>query len=126
MSSLSALFHPLDIGSVTMRNRVAMSALTRSRALDTIPNDIMAEYYGQRADGGVGHITTEGILISRQGFVDFTSFWFIAQSQLFHFRTEWPFAPGIWNEEQVSGWKKVVDTVHAKGATIYAQVSSII
>ncbi|KAG6888955.1 hypothetical protein C0992_006948 [Termitomyces sp. T32_za158] len=100
---MPTLFSSLDIGSVTMRNRVAMSALTRNRALGTIPNDIMAEYYGQRADGGVGHITTEGVLISRQG-------------------TEWPFAPGLWSEEQVSGWKKVVDTVHAKGATIYAQL----
>ncbi|KAG6867652.1 hypothetical protein C0993_012707 [Termitomyces sp. T159_Od127] len=107
MSSTSALFTPLTIGSATMRNRVAMSALTRNRATDTIPNDIMAEYYGQRAAGGAGHITTEGVLISRQG-------------------TEWPFAPGLWNKEHVSGWKKIVDTVHAEGATIYAQVSAVI
>ncbi|KAG6901761.1 hypothetical protein C0995_008236 [Termitomyces sp. Mi166 len=103
MASISALFSSLTLGSVTMRNRVAMSALTRNRAWGTIPNDIMVEYYGQRADGGVGHITTEGILISRQG-------------------TEWPSAPGIWNREQVAAWRKVVDTVHAKGATIYAQL----
>ncbi|KAG6917359.1 hypothetical protein DXG01_002824 [Tephrocybe rancida] len=102
-SKATALFSPLKVGSVTIRNRVAMSALTRNRALGTNPNDIMAEYYGQRAAGGAGLIVTEAILVSRQG-------------------TEWPFAPGIWNKEQATGWKKIVDVVHANGASIYAQL----
>lgn len=68
----SALFAPLKVGSLTIRNRVGMSALTRNRAPGTIPNDIMAEYYTQRALGGAGLIVTEGILISRQGYLDFT------------------------------------------------------
>ncbi|KAG6855753.1 hypothetical protein H0H87_011314 [Tephrocybe sp. NHM501043] len=99
---MSALLSPLKVGSITIRNRVAMSALTRNRALGTIPNDIMVEYYGQRAAGGAGLIASEGVLITRQG-------------------TEWPHAPGIWNKEQVAGWKNIVDTVHAKGSFIYAQ-----
>lgn len=103
MSAVSALFTPLKVGSATIRNRFAMSALTRNRALDTVPNDIMAEYYGQRAAGGVGLIVTEGVLITRQG-------------------TEWPYAPGIWNKEHVVGWKKTVDAVHAAGSRIYAQL----
>lgn len=103
MSSVSALLTSLKVGSITIRNRVAMSALTRNRALNTVPNDIMAEYYEQRAAGGAGLIVTEGVLITRLG-------------------TEWAHAPGLWNKEQVTGWKKIVDTVHANGSYIYAQL----
>ncbi|KAJ7643553.1 hypothetical protein FB45DRAFT_1020389 [Roridomyces roridus] len=98
-----ALFTPLKVGSVTVPNRIGMSALTRSRSSATVPNDIMKEYYDQRAAGGAGLIVTEGILVTRQG-------------------TEWPDAPGIWNNEQVEGWKKIVDSVHASGSKIYAQL----
>ncbi|RDB18145.1 Artemisinic aldehyde Delta(11(13)) reductase [Hypsizygus marmoreus] len=103
MSSAASLFTPLKIGSIIIRNRITMSALTRNRALKTIPNDVMVEYYRQRAEGGAGLIVTEGTLVSRQG-------------------TEWPYAPGIWNKEQVAGWKKIVDTVHAAGSHIYSQL----
>ncbi|KAG6829713.1 hypothetical protein H0H92_003748 [Tricholoma furcatifolium] len=101
--TMASLFSPLKVGSQTIRNRVMMSALTRNRAPGTIPNDIMAEYYGQRAEGGAGLIVTEGTLVSRQG-------------------TEWPHAPGIWDKDQVAGWKKTVDAVHSKGSSIYAQL----
>ncbi|KAJ3805855.1 hypothetical protein F5876DRAFT_91324 [Lentinula aff. lateritia] len=78
----SLLFQPLRIGAVTLRNRVLMSALTRNRALPTnVPNDLMVEYYRQRAESA-GLIVSEGILICQQG-------------------TEWPHAPGIWNQEQI-------------------------
>ncbi|KAF5379167.1 hypothetical protein D9615_006005 [Tricholomella constricta] len=103
MSSISSLFTPLKVGSITIRNRVLMSALTRNRAIKTVPNDVMAEYYGQRAAGGAALIASEGTLVSRQG-------------------TEWPYAPGIWNKKQVAEWKKVVDTVHDNGSYIYAQL----
>jgi 2,4-dienoyl-CoA reductase-like NADH-dependent reductase (Old Yellow Enzyme family) len=63
----SALFTSLKVGSNTIRNRVGVAALTRNRAPGTIPNDIMSEYYTQRALGGAGLIVTEGTLISRQG-----------------------------------------------------------
>ncbi|KAJ7732766.1 hypothetical protein B0H14DRAFT_3168886 [Mycena olivaceomarginata] len=81
---MPALFNPLRLGSTTISNRIGMSALTRNRAdVSTTPNELMKEYYLQRATGGCGLIVNEGTLITRQG-------------------TEWPQAPGIWNKEQVA------------------------
>ncbi|KIL64840.1 hypothetical protein M378DRAFT_11189 [Amanita muscaria Koide BX008] len=101
MPSTDVLFTPLKLGDVTLPNRIFMSALTRDRAVDTIPTDLMVEYYVQRADAGL--IVTEGALITRQG-------------------SEWQNAPGIWNEEQVQGWKKITNAVHAAGGHIYCQL----
>ncbi|KAJ7073573.1 flavoprotein NADH-dependent oxidoreductase [Mycena amicta] len=98
-----SLFTPLKLGTITIPNRVGMSALTRSRASKTVPTDIMREYYVQRAEGGAGLIVTEAVLISRQG-------------------TQWEEAPGIWEQSQIDGWKKIVDAVHATGSKIYAQL----
>jgi 2,4-dienoyl-CoA reductase-like NADH-dependent reductase (Old Yellow Enzyme family) len=67
MASSASLFNPLKVGSITVRNRIFMSSLTRDRAIGTIPTDVMQEYYHQRASGGVGLIVTEGILVTRQG-----------------------------------------------------------
>jgi len=94
---------PLTIGDITIKNRVGMSALTRNRAPHSYPSDLMKEYYVQRALGGAGLIITEGILITRQG-------------------TEWQNAPGIWDSEHVTGWKKIVDAVHEVGGKIFAQL----
>lgn len=64
-----SLFQPIQIGAVTLRNRVLMSALTRNRALPTnVPNELMVEYYRQRAESA-GLIVSEGILICQQGYV---------------------------------------------------------
>jgi 2,4-dienoyl-CoA reductase-like NADH-dependent reductase (Old Yellow Enzyme family) len=64
------LLRPLTTGPFTLKNRVVMSALTRSRSVPTnIPNDINLEYYTQRARGGAGLITTEGTMICQQGHV---------------------------------------------------------
>ncbi|KAF8800570.1 FMN-linked oxidoreductase [Phlegmacium glaucopus] len=101
--SFKSITAPLTIGDITIKNRVGMSALTRNRALHTLPSDTMKEYYVQRALGGAGLIITEGILVSRQG-------------------TEWQYAPGIWDAEQVAGWKTIVDAVHDAGSKIYAQL----
>ncbi|KAF8198688.1 hypothetical protein K438DRAFT_2115289 [Mycena galopus ATCC 62051] len=100
---MSALFNPLKLGSTTIPNRLGMSALTRNRATATVPNDIMLKYYVQRAKGGAGLIVTEGLLITRQG-------------------SEWPEAPGIWEEAHINGWKKINDAVHEAGSKIYAQL----
>ena len=54
----SALFSPITLGSIELKNRIVMAPLTRSRAIDNIPNALMAEYYGQRASAGL--IVTEG------------------------------------------------------------------
>ncbi|KAF7364116.1 Artemisinic aldehyde Delta(11(13)) reductase [Mycena sanguinolenta] len=81
-----------------------MSALTRNRTTQTMPNDLMLEYYVQRARGGAGLIVSEGTLITRQG-------------------TEWPAAPGLWDRSQIAGWRKITDAVHAAGSKMYAQLS---
>ncbi|KAJ7677280.1 hypothetical protein B0H17DRAFT_1207193 [Mycena rosella] len=100
---MSALFTPLKLGSVTIPNRIGMSALTRNRSSATVPNELMREYYTQRSAGGAGLIVTEGTLITRQG-------------------SEWTDAPGIWEQSQVEGWQKIVDSVHVAGTKIYCQL----
>ncbi|KIK59821.1 hypothetical protein GYMLUDRAFT_44285 [Collybiopsis luxurians FD-317 M1] len=104
ITSVSApLFQPIQLGSLTLRNRVFMSALTRNRSVPTnVPNDVNLEYYQQRAKSA-GLIISEGILITPQG-------------------TEWPHAPGIWSREQIAGWKRITDSVHTEGSVIYAQL----
>ncbi|TFK97912.1 hypothetical protein BDV98DRAFT_573618 [Pterulicium gracile] len=99
------LFEPLTMGGLTLPNRIVMSALTRNRASvpSLVPSDLNVEYYAQRARGGPGLIIAEGALTSWQG-------------------TQWPYAPGLWTDEQVAGWKKVVDAVHKEGTVIFAQL----
>ncbi|KAK7447375.1 hypothetical protein VKT23_014085 [Stygiomarasmius scandens] len=102
-SLVAALFQPLQLGPITLKNRIFISALTRNRSVPTnVPNEINVEYYEQRA-GSAGLIISEGVLITRQG-------------------TEWPWAPGIWSQEQIHGWKKVTDTVHEQESFIFAQL----
>ncbi|KAF9246855.1 hypothetical protein BU15DRAFT_69713 [Melanogaster broomeanus] len=97
------LLRPLQIGPHTLKDRVLMSALTRSRSVPTnVPNGLNLEYYAQRARGGAGLITTEGTLVVPQG-------------------SEWQNAPGIWSKEQVAAWKKITDAVHAEGSIIFNQ-----
>ncbi|PPR07918.1 hypothetical protein CVT24_000898 [Panaeolus cyanescens] len=103
MASVKALFEPLQLGDITIKNRITMTAVTRNRAPDTYPTDLMKEYYVQRAKADAGLLVTEGTLISRQG-------------------TEWPLAPGIWDEKHIEGWKKIVDAVHEVGGHIYSQL----
>jgi 2,4-dienoyl-CoA reductase-like NADH-dependent reductase (Old Yellow Enzyme family) len=63
---MAALAKPVELGPLTLKNRIFMSALTRSRAVPTnVPNDLMREYYKQRS--GAGLIITEGTLITQQG-----------------------------------------------------------
>jgi N-ethylmaleimide reductase len=96
------LFSPLTIGALTLPNRIVMAPLTRSRAADgDIPHDLNVEYYAQRASAGL--IISEGTQISPEGKG------YIA-------------TPGIYNDEQVAGWRKVTDAVHAKGGRIFAQL----
>jgi len=66
--SASQLFEPLQIGSLTAKNRIFMSALTRNKSVPgNVPNALNLEYYKQRAKGGCGLIVTEGVLIVQQG-----------------------------------------------------------
>lgn len=119
-TSTQALFQPLEIGDITMQDRITMSALTRNRAENTYPTELMEEYYVQRVHGGAGLIVTEGILITRQGYL-VSSVYLKVGSHYFR-RTEWPHAIGIWDDKHVEGWKNITDAVHEAGGKIYAQL----
>ncbi|EQA35183.1 oxidoreductase, FAD/FMN dependent [Leptospira inadai serovar Lyme str. 10] len=99
--STHRLFTPYKLGTIELKNRVVMSPMTRSRAAENIPNDLMAEYYSQRA--GAGLIITEGTSPSPNG---------LGYARI----------PGIFSEEQVAGWKKITDAVHKKGGRIFVQI----
>ncbi|WDZ97645.1 alkene reductase [Herbaspirillum sp. WKF16] len=101
-SHTSDLFKPVQLGAIQLQNRVAMAPLTRSRAqAGDVPSELAAEYYAQRA--GAGLIIAEATQISPQG-------------------KGYAWTPGIYNEAQVAGWKKVTDAVHAKGGHIFLQL----
>jgi N-ethylmaleimide reductase len=96
------LFTPLQAGALKLNNRILMAPLTRTRAgIEHMPNDLMAEYYSQRASAGL--IITECTMV-----VENTSA-FVAE-------------PGIYSAEQIAGWKKTTDAVHAKGGKIFMQI----
>ena len=95
------LFTPVKVGSVQLENRVVMSPMTRSRAIGNVPNDLMAEYYKQRAEAGL--IITEGTSPSPNG---------LGYARI----------PGIYSEQQVNGWKKVTGAVHKRGGKIFIQL----
>jgi N-ethylmaleimide reductase len=99
---MSALFEPVTLGRLRLRNRIVMAPMTRSRAgADDEPTDLVVEYYRQRADAGL--IVSEGIYPSVEGKG--------------YCRT-----PGLVTPVQVAGWRKVTDAVHAEGGTIVAQL----
>ena len=96
------LFTPLPIGSLTIPNRIILAPLTRTRAdAGHMPNDLMAEYYSQRASGGL--LITECTMVApnTSAFIN---------------------EPGIYNDAQIAAWKKVTAAVHAKGGRIFMQI----
>ncbi|MBX3643798.1 MAG: alkene reductase [Rubrivivax sp.] len=96
------LFQTFTSPSLQLKNRVVMAPMTRSRAVErNAPNALMAEYYGQRA--GAGLIVTEGTSPSPDG---------LGYARI----------PGLFNAEQVAGWRAVTDAVHAQGAKIFVQL----
>ncbi len=95
------LFSEFKLGEITLKNRVVMAPMTRSRATDNIPNDLMAEYYEQRA--GAGLIITEGVSPSPNG---------LGYARI----------PGAYSKEQTEGWRKVADAVHKEGGKIFMQL----
>jgi len=95
------LLSPFDLRGLPLRNRVVMAPLTRGRAgQERVPNDLMVEYYTQRASAGL--IIAEATTISEQGI-------------------GWVDSPGIYNDAQVAGWKKVTDALHARGTPMFLQ-----
>ncbi|MGE0784471.1 MAG: alkene reductase [Sandaracinaceae bacterium] len=99
--SSDTLFSRYELGRISLANRIVMSPMTRSRAIGNVPNDLMATYYAQRAEAGL--IITEGTSPSPDGL-------------------GYPRIPGLFNREQVAGWRKVTDAVHAKGSRIFVQL----
>ena len=100
---MPTLFDPIDLSpALALPNRILMAPLTRGRATrEGVPTDLQCDYYAQRA--GAGLIISEATGISREGL-------------------GWPFAPGLWNDAQVEGWKPVVAAVHEAGGRIVAQL----
>lgn len=96
------LFARLQLGGLTLPNRIVMPPMTRARAaLGEVPTDLMALYYSQRASAGL--IITEGTQVSRQG-------------------QGYAWTPGLYTREQVAGWSKVTAAVHRAGGRIFAQL----
>ncbi|GAB3635536.1 alkene reductase [Hymenobacter arcticus] len=97
------LLTPYQSDKLSLKNRVVMAPMTRSRADNpgTVPNDLMVEYYTQRATAGL--IISEGVFVSPEavGYIN---------------------VPGVYSPEQVEGWKKVTAAVHAKGGKFFAQI----
>ncbi|WP_420814406.1 alkene reductase [Paracoccus contaminans] len=99
---MTDLFDPLAAGALQLRNRIVMAPLTRSRAGRLrVPNDLMAQYYAQRADAGM--ILTEATSVTPMG-VGYAD------------------TPGIWNEAQTAGWAGVTRAVHDRGGLIVMQL----
>lgn len=99
---MPSLFDPIALGAIAAPNRILMAPLTRTRSTEEhVPTAMMGEYYAQRATAGL--IISEATGISREGLGT-------------------PFAPGIWTEEQVEGWKPVVARAKEAGARIICQL----
>jgi N-ethylmaleimide reductase len=95
------LFEKTTLGPLALQNRCVMSPLTRCRAIGNVPNELMAQYYAQRATAGL--IISEGTSPSPNG---------IGYARI----------PGIYSQPQVAGWKQVTAAVHAKGAAMFLQM----
>ena len=103
---MTTLFDPLRAGDIDLATRIVMAPLTRNRASPgQVPNELMREYYAQRADpaSGAGLIVTEATQVcpEGQGYLD---------------------TPGIHSAEQVAGWRRITDAVHARGGRIVVQL----
>jgi N-ethylmaleimide reductase len=99
---MSNLFSPLQAGDLHLKNRVVMAALTRTRAgTSHLANDLMAEYYAQRATGG--------LMFTEATMVDPTASAFIGEG-------------GLYSAEHAASWRKVTDAVHRRGGLIAVQL----
>lgn len=99
---MPTLFDPIQIGDLQLANRIIMAPLTRCRASEgRVPNDLMREYYVQRASAGL--ILTEATSVTPMG-------------------VGYPDTPGIWSDEQVAGWRNITDAVHQAGGKIMLQL----
>lgn len=96
------IFDPATLGGQSLKNRLVLPPLTRSRAGDLgVPTDLMEVYYRQRS--GAGLVIAEGTVISAQG-------------------SAYPRVPGLYSNEQVQAWRRITSAVHEQGALMYAQL----
>ena len=97
----SHLFTAYPLGPITLKNRIVMAPLTRSRALGNQPNALMREYYTQRA--GAGLVIAEGTATSPEG---------LGYARI----------PGLFNEAQARGWGDIARSVQAQGSRLFIQL----
>ncbi len=99
---MPSLFDPIQIGDVTLRNRIVMAPLTRSRSgVERIPGPLVAQYYAQRASAGLILSEATSVTPLGVGYAD---------------------TPGIWSDAQVEGWKLTTAAVHKAGGLIFLQL----
>ena len=100
---MRTLFDPLKLGDLEVPNRILMAPLTRNRASGPgrVPNAMMRDYYVQRASAGL--IISEATSVSPQG-------------------VGYPHTPGVWSDEQVEGWRRITEAVHAAGGRMLLQL----
>ncbi|WP_343312528.1 alkene reductase [Brucella sp. BE17] len=98
---MDTLFDPVSVGDIKLASRIVMAPLTRNRSPRAVPNDLNVTYYEQRASAGL--IISEATPISHQGqgYAD---------------------VPGLYEPEQLAGWKRVTDAVHKAGGHMFAQM----
>lgn len=101
--STQSFFQPVKLGRYTLSNRITLPPLTRQRSSQpgNVPNELMASYYRQRASAGL--LISEGAQIEPRG-------------------QGYAWTPGIHTPEQIDGWRKVTNAVHAEGGIIFAQL----
>lgn len=105
MQDKNKIFQPFDLGGLTLKNRVVMAPMTRSRAADgDVPTEMNATYYAQRASAGL--IITEGVQPSANG-------------------KGYSNTPGIYTDAQIQGWRQVADAVHAESGKIFMQIMHV-
>jgi N-ethylmaleimide reductase len=98
---MSLLFSKTSLGPLALQNRLVMAPLTRNRAIGNVPNELMRQYYAQRASAGL--IITEGTSPSPNG---------LGYARI----------PGIFSAAQVAGWTQITEAVHAQGAKMFVQL----
>src|SRR5690606_31647235 len=98
---MKKLLTPFEKGNLKLKSRTVMAPMTRTRAIGNLPNALMVQYYGQRS--GAGLIVTEGTAPVPNAL-------------------GYPNIPGIFNQEQIEGWKRITQEVHKEGAKIFLQL----
>jgi N-ethylmaleimide reductase len=104
IDAMTTLFSAVTIGPISLKHRIVMAPLTRSRSKQPgkVPGDLMVEYYSQRASDG-------GLIISEASSISAKS-------------VGWYGAPGFYTDAQVEGWKRVTAAIHARGGRMFAQL----